>query len=66
MLLGEILVLDAVGPVNVPRPKPSDTDTKSPDGTRLEDVTGESVGMDTCRGVGLKTKKKTKNEIGDT
>jgi hypothetical protein len=51
IILGEILVLEAVGPVNVPRPKPSDT--KSPDGTRLDDVTGESVGMDTCRGVGL-------------
>ena len=53
IILGEILVLEAVGPVNVPSPKPSDIDTKSPDGTRLDDATGESVGMDTCRGVGL-------------
>jgi hypothetical protein len=32
-------------------PKPSET--KSPDGTMVELLTGESTGMDTCRGVGL-------------
>jgi len=38
-------------------PKPSET--KSPDGTMVELLTGESTGMDTCRGVGLQQNKQT-------
>ena len=67
VLLDAILDLDeGGGPAIGPRPKPSETETKSPDGTRVEAVeAGESTrGMDTCRGVGLLCKiNKTKSVI---
>lgn len=48
------LVAPGAGPPIDARPKPVATETNgSPDGPSVASATGDSLGMDTCRGVGL-------------
>ncbi len=48
LLVGILDLLAVIGPTS-----PNPSETKSPDGTMVDPLTGESTGMDTCRGVGL-------------